>query len=1019
MWQNKLYKKARSITALVVSIVMMATQTTFVYAQALPANPTVVDGNATFNYNGNGQTLTVNQNTPNVQINWGSFNIGTGQQVIYNQPSSVSTAWNVASGGVSQLLGSLSANGFFALINPSGIFIGPQANINTAGFLASTLNAPQSALLNGLLNNSVYNFIKDPNNPNASIVNQGTIQVSDNGQITLIGGSVQNDSTGSIIAKLGKVNIASGEQVALTVDNQGLTSVAIDQPLTTSVSGVGSPIVNLGNIIADGGIVTLTAKTVQNVFQYAINNQGVIKADALVNKNGEIYLTANDRVNVAGDISALGGKVRVDSQGADYSGTIEAADAIFNANDGDTIIGPPSPAISGSFVGNYTWRDNLNIYVTDNTNVIGSGTIIADYDNNGTGEFGLSAGKTLSTAGALSIHAGQNISFGDNSHVFSNGPVTLSTKIGDIIQGINSSITTKRIATLISGSLSSSFTTGLWYNHDTNGYSNTNLPTLDFTWGYTVDSGTSLSFTATAGGDYSMLSGSSVQTNGGDISITAGTSGASGAGHLNINTAGGTYHGFLNAGAGHIFISLKKNLVVSDYSTPTFRAGGGEAGFFDVSDNNVSKNVKPAAFGDGSTDPVELSFNYTFKLGSHAGPVGSLICGGGTCTTTGTADLEGATWVFSLQDGSGNSASLGNFMFDWTKPVVSVGSTTGTLNPDGSYLPDATVSFNATDNLSGFSSQGGGTSWTGFNSQTTSGLGAKTLTSTSVCDEAGNCNTGTASLTIHALLSIIANSLSKVYGDTATLGTTAFTTSGTLYGSDSVTGVTLTSAGAAATANVAGSPYDIVPSAAVGSGLDNYIISYVNGALTVTPAALTITANDQSKTFGDTFTFAGTEFTSSGLVNADTVDSVTLTSGGAAAGATVAGSPYAITPSAAVGTGLSNYEIAYLPGLFTVNPGPAPTPIQNIFGLLGDEFRFKIPAKDFTNNFAISYTQGPISFIANQVFFYHPLAEVGAPQEPALDPRMYDFINGNITYSNPGALPLQLEQKKKNPLLAQ
>ena len=102
---------------------------------------------------------------------------------------------------------------------------------------------------------------------------------------------------------------------------------------------------------------------------------------------------------------------------------------------------------------------------------------------------------------------------------------------------------------------------------------------------------------------------------------------------------------------------------------------------------------------------------------------------------------------------------------------------------------------------------------------------------------------------------------------------------------------------------MAGSPYAIVPSAAVGTGLANYTISYVNGTLTVTTAALTITANSPSKTYGQTVTFAGTEFTGSGLVNSDTVTSVTLTSAGTAATATVAGSPYTIVPSAAAGTG--------------------------------------------------------------------------------------------------------------------
>ncbi|MGZ4198799.1 MAG: Ig-like domain repeat protein, partial [Thermoleophilia bacterium] len=225
-----------------------------------------------------------------------------------------------------------------------------------------------------------------------------------------------------------------------------------------------------------------------------------------------------------------------------------------------------------------------------------------------------------------------------------------------------------------------------------------------------------------------------------------------------------------------------------------------------------------------------------------------------------------------------------------------------------------------------------------------------------------------------------------------------FTTDGLVNG-DSVASVTLTSDGAAATAGVAGSPYAIVPSAAQGSGLDNYKIGYTNGTLKVTPAPLTITANDQTKVYGDanptldgtivglkngdaitasyttgadqssavgnhdivpaavdsdpstlgnydvklvdgtlkvtpapltitandqtkvygaTFTFSGTEFKTDGLVNGDSVHSVTLKSDGAAATAGVAGSPYAIVPSKAQGSGLGNYSIGYVNGTLTV-----------------------------------------------------------------------------------------------------
>ena len=50
--------------------------------------------------------------------------------------------------------------------------------------------------------------------------------------------------------------------------------------------------------------------------------------------------------------------------------------------------------------------------------------------------------------------------------------------------------------------------------------------------------------------------------------------------------------------------------------------------------------------------------------------------------------------------------------------------------------------------------------------------------------------------------------------------------------------------------------YDIVPFAAAGKGLSNYTITYVNGTLTVNPAHLTITANNDSKTYGTLKTFS-------------------------------------------------------------------------------------------------------------------------------------------------------------------
>src|ERR1019366_5152798 len=170
-----------------------------------------------------------------------------------------------------------------------------------------------------------------------------------------------------------------------------------------------------------------------------------------------------------------------------------------------------------------------------------------------------------------------------------------------------------------------------------------------------------------------------------------------------------------------------------------------------------------------------------------------------------------------------------------------------------------------------------------------------------------------------AALTITANSFGKTYGNTYSFLDNEFTDTGLVNG-DTVTGLTLSSPGAAGAATVAGGPYSITGSATTGSGLGNYTISYVNGALTVNPAALNITANSFGKTYGNTYNFAGTEFTDAGLVNSDTVTGLTLSSAGTAGTATVAGGPYAITGSAATGTGLSNYNISYVNGQLTVKP---------------------------------------------------------------------------------------------------
>jgi uncharacterized membrane protein YqaE (UPF0057 family) len=182
-----------------------------------------------------------------------------------------------------------------------------------------------------------------------------------------------------------------------------------------------------------------------------------------------------------------------------------------------------------------------------------------------------------------------------------------------------------------------------------------------------------------------------------------------------------------------------------------------------------------------------------------------------------------------------------------------------------------------------------------------------------------------------ATLTITADSLrTKTYGTTYAPDTTPpsvdFSISG-LVNTDSVTSIVLTSNGyaAGATFTAPGPDYAVVPNGALGTGLGNYNIGYVNGNLHVNQATLTIAATNRSKIFGATYTPDTTppspDLSITGLVNSDTVTNVTLTCPGYAPAALPQPTPYTVTPTNATGTGLGNYTVVYQNGQFTIGYG--------------------------------------------------------------------------------------------------
>ncbi len=176
----------------------------------------------------------------------------------------------------------------------------------------------------------------------------------------------------------------------------------------------------------------------------------------------------------------------------------------------------------------------------------------------------------------------------------------------------------------------------------------------------------------------------------------------------------------------------------------------------------------------------------------------------------------------------------------------------------------------------------------------------------------------TATIAVNPLptLTATADNQARIYGTTNPILTVSYTGFINSDGTNVLTGAPALSTAADATSPIGN--YTITVSQGTLNST-NYGFQFVNGALTVNPAALTLTAGNKNKTYGQTALFTGTEFASTGLVNGDTVTDVSLNSSGAAATASVADSPYAINAGNATGTGLTNYTIQYQPGTLIVN----------------------------------------------------------------------------------------------------
>ncbi len=273
-------------------------------ALARPTGGVVTQGEAEIIY---GETsVTIQQASDRVIIEWESFDVGAHESVIFNQPHALAAALNIVlGGGPTQVLGNIEANGQVLISNPSGVVFGAGANVDVASVVASTLTLMnRDAFMNG---DALDFALAEGGDPTAVVENHGTIRAS--GMAALVGPGARN--AGTIVADV--TVIGAGEGFALDYYGDGLINFAITAPTTVRpVGSDGQPVealvVNDGTILSDGGRVILTADAAAGVIDTVINVDGIVQARTIENRDGQVVLLGGDEgtVRVAGTIEATG-----------------------------------------------------------------------------------------------------------------------------------------------------------------------------------------------------------------------------------------------------------------------------------------------------------------------------------------------------------------------------------------------------------------------------------------------------------------------------------------------------------------------------------------------------------------------------------------------------------------------------------------------------------------------------------------------------------------------------------------
>ncbi|MEM7010421.1 MAG: filamentous hemagglutinin N-terminal domain-containing protein, partial [Verrucomicrobiota bacterium] len=325
---------------------------------ANPVDPEVIHGAVEFSEDFS-DLLEITQHSNRAVIHWEGFSIDASEITRFIQPNADSATLNrVISGDASSILGTLEANGKLLLINPNGILFGAGAQVDTNGFIASTLNVPDVEFLAG-------GDLRFSGASQAPVVNLGEITAAD-GDVFLVGATVQND--GTISAPNGTVGLAAGQQVLITA--QGDERVFVEVGSAGSVEHNGAITAAQAELKAAGG----------NPKAMAVNVAGSVEATGVERVGGRVLLSAggggvkvSDRVR-AQEINASGAEVEIDANGnLDASGP-QAGEVEIAATNKARVIGGRIAAKSSDGTGGVVRVNSDSIAIGAGSRVFADGT---------------------------------------------------------------------------------------------------------------------------------------------------------------------------------------------------------------------------------------------------------------------------------------------------------------------------------------------------------------------------------------------------------------------------------------------------------------------------------------------------------------------------------------------------------------------------------------------------------------------------------------------------------------------